>query len=140
MALDTAGRIIIAITADKKFAVSRYGNHGDLDKTFGTEGTTVVNAPGAGEASGLALVGSSIFVAGEISGKPAVARLTASGQLDSSYADDGIATIDWGAGSNIVAILLDSAGRAYLTGNSKNTVDITRFTETGKADDGYGFI
>src|SRR5262245_37166136 len=106
VAVDSQGRVIVAGSTDKganyDFAISRYTAAGALDTSFGSAG--VLNfAFGASEDQAYCVAVDSldrVLVAGVTNSGSnfdfAVARLTATGALDTSFDGDGKQIIDFG--------------------------------------------
>jgi uncharacterized delta-60 repeat protein len=109
--LQSDGKIIVAGVANDQFAIERYAADGSFDRTFAADGVRLVsfvsppgtthspNHPLSSEAFSLSIDGQDrILVAGRAytheDGRDyhfgALARLTASGELDDSFADGGL--------------------------------------------------
>ncbi|HQU41649.1 MAG TPA: hypothetical protein PK867_02510 [Pirellulales bacterium] len=162
VALDSAGHIVLAGTAangtGSSFAVARFNSDGTLDTTFNNTGKAVLQQFGdsSGEwqddyGSSLAIDASDdIVVAGTAEGsfsdgygqRFAVARLTASGALDSGFGTNGKAIVtftsgvpeyDWAAG-----VALDSSGHIVVAGtvNGSAYADEIRFAVARLNSDG----
>ncbi|MFO0797743.1 MAG: FG-GAP-like repeat-containing protein [Gemmataceae bacterium] len=68
----------------------------------------------------------------------AVARVTADGQLDTSFATDGRATADFGADDQGTGVAIDNNGRVVVAGftTSNNDFAVARFVGTVEKGDG----
>lgn len=132
------------------FLVVRYTATGALDGSFGTGG--VVTIPISGDtdiANSLALQSDGkILVAGyaSIAGSQdfAVVRLTDTGALDTSFSDDGIATVNMGSSAEYAgAVAVQSDGKIILVGGSTLTggsydFALARLTVSGALDVTFG--
>ena len=117
VALDSEGRIVVAGNSEGRAlastaAVVRYLPDGRLDPSFGGgDGTVLPPSAVAFAALGLALDRDGRIV---IAGGPNafVARLTPSGELDSSFSEDGVARL--APYSHAYGLALDPAGRPLV--------------------------
>ncbi len=163
VAIQNDGKIIIAGTVDKDFAVARLdANTGALDTSFNSVGynTTDINGAGnADEAHGVVIQATGSIVLGgtaeDIAGNHqdfALARYTSSGSLDTTtFGAGGVATVDVSLNPtlniNDLAYGLgeQSDGSLVLagiveTGHVTNAVDIglARFSADGVLDTAFG--
>ncbi|MBC8108147.1 MAG: hypothetical protein H7Z14_16295 [Anaerolineae bacterium] len=148
MALDLSGRILIEYSASDgggglNFAVTRLNTNGSVDTTFGTNGTVTIDF-GAYDGSNAVAVDRNgrIVIAGDsIVGQAhnfAVARLNSNGTLDTSFSDDGKATLSlgqWNAGASALAI--DSQNRIVLAGTSDGDFAVVRYNTNGTLDNSF---
>lgn len=158
---------------DHAMAVAKFNAAGAPDKAFGTDGVAVVNVASGGKAAELArsivlLPDGKIVIAGPVEHDPsatgdaakdtdaAVVRLDASGNLDPTFGDGGIAVIDLGTGratsatafggDNAWGMTAISGGRVAVFGSKLNEdpartdADYVAFavTNTGKLDTSFG--
>ena len=122
VAIDDAGRIVLAGSATGDFAVARLDTNGQLDSTFDGDGKQTIDFSGGSDsASGVAIDSEGrIVVAGSAAGEFAVARLDVNGQLDSNFDGDGKQTVDISGGrGGASGIAIDSEGRIVLVGTSQ---------------------
>lgn len=120
--------------SDRAFGVARYTVDGQLDQTFGDDGT-VITAVGQGQAhaAAVALTTDGIFVAGDTRqprrvhymldrARPRVARYTLDGDLDGDFGIDGIATADFAPlgypHTRGYDLTLDDTGRPVVVGQA----------------------
>jgi|GEM_PF-6479497 len=85
------GRIVVAGGAKKLFAVARYNINGSSDKTFGNNGTKLINfgkASSVAQAMTLQSDGRILIVGGSN-----IVRLTTQGKLDRTFSNDGKASL-----------------------------------------------
>lgn len=141
---------------DHAFAVSRFTPDGDLDTTYGDGGTVTVNVAegGKGAEVGRGLVvenDGSVLVAGPFEADPtatgpadldiAVIRITAEGDLDESFGEDGIARIDLGAGKrNGDAIVADNAWGLTARDGGYAVMGVTPNQTEGRTDADYAIV
>ena len=149
VAVQPDGRIVVAGwgTDGNDFALARYDASGALDLSFGDSGRVVTDFAGSSdEALAMTLQPDGRIVAGgyafSASGSLdfALARYTASGALDTSFGDGGLATTDFGDGTDWVLSLeaqpdgrIVAAGRAFTGGS--DDIALARY-EGGGTDDG----
>ncbi len=139
------GKILVAgNAAGGDFGIVRFNTNGSLDTTFSTDGFESVNFGGTDSASSIALApDGKILLAGSTSagtGDWAVARLTASGSLDSSFSNDGKDTLDWGSltdSARTVAVQQDGrfvvGGGAFISGFGTEMA-VARYNVDGTLD------
>ncbi len=133
LALDPQGRIAVGaaenLPAGDRFGVARLTPSGGLDPHFSSDGRRVFGFPGGGGAfpAGIAIRGSSkVVIAGEaFNGTTAeydfaLARLTAGGNLDSSFSTDGRRMVNMsangGQSDTALDVAIDRQGRAVAAG------------------------
>ena len=136
VAIDTAGRIVVAGESGNNFAVARFDANGQLDSTFDGDGKQTIDFGGSDRAFDLAIDSEGrIVIAGDSQNDFAVARLDVNGQLDSTFDGDGKKTIDFSGGSDAArALAIDSAGRIVLAGNSPDDFAVARLDANGQLD------
>jgi uncharacterized delta-60 repeat protein len=106
MAVAPSGRIILAGHSNRRHGKSWYVDNlalmavrddGRIDRGFGNDGSVIAPVPGRGYATGLALQGGKILIAGETSHDDRVAdvllRYRRDGSLDRSFARQGVAKV-----------------------------------------------
>ncbi|WP_329114299.1 calcium-binding protein [Streptomyces sp. NBC_01353] len=136
--LAAGGKIVAAGShgngVGSQFGVARYDGNGDLDPTFGGDGTVTTGFGGNG-ATGhdMALQDDDkIVVAGVANGDFALARFTTTGSLDTDFGGDGRVTTDfegnWDEGR---AVALQSDGRIVVAGNGSDNHAVARYSVTG---------
>ncbi len=155
VAVQSDGKIVasLAITPDQfDFAVQRYLPNGTLDTSFGNGGTAVLpwgpNSPDTPVAQNMAVAVQSdgkIVLGGRFDNLFAIMRLTSTGQLDSSFDGDGMATTDFGNGASggIRDLAIQSDGKIVAVGSSNGQVALARYTTSGALDttfDGDGKV
>lgn len=162
VALDTQGRIVVAGRrwgfTGFDLGVSRYLSNGTPDTSFGTLGHVLVDSGVHEFARGVVIdsvgrigvVGYAQTAAG--SWNFAVARLTTSGALDTTFSTDGIHTFDFPGNEPDVAYaaLVDSADRIIAVGRTvqsgvDNDFAVARILTNGNLDstfsaDGMHFV
>lgn len=158
LAIDASGGLLVAGTAESGcppagtqciytgFA-ARFTATGVIDATYGTGGWQQIGAQGDRVQAIVALPGGGAFVTGFDYSVILVARLTATGALDTSFGSGGIATTDMGkAKLDLVSdygLAVDSSGRPTAVGqltvnNGGARAVLARFTTTGAQDASFG--
>ena len=129
------------------FAVARLTPSGVLDTTFGDGGKQMIDFGGRDSYARSVAVDSAdrVLLGGYSGGDFAVARLTTSGQLDSSFGSGGKQTVDFGSTYDYgYGVAVDSAGRVLLGGDSNQGTPtgydfaVTRLTPSGALDTTFG--
>ncbi|MDB5323922.1 MAG: hypothetical protein JWN40_5553 [Phycisphaerales bacterium] len=149
-----------------RLAITRYNADGSLDNSFGDHGTAVLTwspatSPSGGGSAGMetgpgllhVLSDGSILLARSTGVGPGadvqVVRLTAAGQIDTTFGDDGVATaVDAGV-PNLLAvdadgkILVAATQRGMrtigsMTSDRATRVNVVRFTADGALDTTFG--
>jgi uncharacterized delta-60 repeat protein len=136
VAVDPRGRILVAGTEDKKFAISRLTPRGFPDRSFGRGGTVLTARGHSAEISALGLEADGSIVAAGISKRcndvvfcrdtlPVVAHYLPSGARDRGFAEEGIWSGRIGTAANLGAISLrhhsiTAAGWATRPGTSRD--------------------
>jgi uncharacterized delta-60 repeat protein len=136
VAIDGSGRIIVGGVSDQggatgfDFAVARLNDDGTLDTSFSGDGRATVDFGSvddygrsvAIDGSGrIVVVGTTIQAQGGSTGPSdfAIARLNDDGTLDTSFSDDGRATVDFGNGLDSgFSVAIDGSGRIIVGGVS----------------------
>jgi uncharacterized delta-60 repeat protein len=137
------GKILVAGTASEDFAVWRFNDDGSPDRSFGGDGAAAVGFGGRDELRAAALQpdGKIVLVGAiDVSSSPAVARLTAEGELDATFAPGGLD----GDGKRVLtdaeltfagAALVQPDGRIVLAGQFNDDFAVVRLKDNGAIDD-----
>lgn len=142
VAIDSADRIVLVGTtksdpSEHDICIVRLLGNGELDPTFGEDGTLVVTT--AGEATDVAIDHEGrILVAGS-DGLTAV-RITENGTLDPTFGEGGVASLQLGQASEAQAIAVDASGRVVLAGTAATSggeVAIARLDADGRPDPSF---
>ncbi|MDP6759220.1 MAG: hypothetical protein QF481_01730, partial [Acidimicrobiales bacterium] len=140
------GKILVAGTTDASgtddFFVARYTSAGVLDTTFSSDGIHVFDLGSSAEDTlwGMDLQPDGRIVVGGYSGGDwAVARLTADGDMDTTFGGgDGITTTDFGGTEEASEVVIASDGKILLGGhtNAPGNYDfaLVRYTSAGVLD------
>jgi uncharacterized delta-60 repeat protein len=122
-AIDGQGRIVICYAQGDgnttQTGIVRFANDGTLDSSFGSGGTTLVTVGTSSRPRAVVIDNQGRAIISGTSVSPQrtfVARLTAGGVLDRSFAPEGVASWDFGADEYAGQSLIDSAGRLVLVG------------------------
>ena len=136
MTLTADGHILVAGVSSSMMTVEQYRADGSLDTSFGSGGVAQVAFPGfpMSEASALqTLSDGTILLTGSVSlgypsyaGSLAIARLTASGSLDTRFGTGGLVTTSM-SGTSLVSLgsTVTPKGKIVLVGWSWPTADST---------------
>ncbi len=157
VAIQPDGRIVVVGYSDQgnpkhEFAVARYMPDGSLDQSFSGDGKRLITfSPGNDQAHDVALQSNGrIVVVGYT--RPtspedfAIARLTASGQPDDSFSQDGkrVQSFDNGAfDDDARAVAIQADGRIVVAGESQQggatAIDfaIARYMQNGSLDQSF---
>jgi uncharacterized delta-60 repeat protein len=125
-----------------RFAVARLSSNGTLDSSFGD------GISGTGRFNNLALPDpvlqdiqvqpdGSMLLAGGSAGSFAVARLTAAGRLDKSFAGTGHVVTDFGGNDQAKTIRVTREGILAL-GGSEGKLAMARYRSNGQPDSSFG--
>ena len=98
MAIQKDGKIVIAGSSDRNFALARYNTDGSLDKTFSGDGklTTIFTNSSGGDAQSVDIeADGKIVAAGSVSFEEAdnsfaIARYNSNGTLDNTFGENGM--------------------------------------------------
>jgi uncharacterized delta-60 repeat protein len=150
MTLTADGHILVAGSSNLMMTVAEYRTDGSLETSFGSGGVAQVVFPGLpiSGASGVhALSDGTILITGSANlgdqgytGSLAMARLTASGLLDTSFGTDGLVTTSM-SGTNLVSLgstvtpkgKIVLVGWSWPTGGSTSTM-IAQYLARGSVD------
>jgi uncharacterized delta-60 repeat protein len=141
VAIDSAGKIVVAGTSGSAFAVARYNTAGGLDTTFDRDGkltTTFSGTSAYGQA--VALLGSSILVVGgqidPASGHVAAALYTSTGALDTSFDSDG--KFVFATNASVTSLAIGPSSGIYIGGSVDGTAAVWKITSAGAQDTAFG--
>ena len=141
LALQPDGKILLAGTPS--YTVTRLLGNGSLDTSFnGTASVTVDPTTGADSANAIAVQpDGKIVVAGQTGSNFGVMRFLPSGQLDTTFSDDGTVTTAQFPTSNTSrasAVALQPDGRIVAAGGAPIDLALARFNIDGAADTTFG--
>jgi uncharacterized delta-60 repeat protein len=148
VAIDSQDRVVVAGSTyngtEYDFAVARLTTAGALDSTFDGDGKQIVDFFLSDDiAYGVAVDSLDRVVLGGDTGPNydfAVARLTTSGELDTSFNGGGEQTIDFGSSDeHAYGVAVDSLGRVVLGGSTDGGSDfaVARLTTSGALDNSF---
>lgn len=143
IAVQSDNKIIAVGYSDKprQFAIVRYNPNGTLDSSFGTNGLVKIVFNGDDIARAVALQSDGkIVVAGQSGQQFALARLSATGQLDLSFGNNGKVVTTIGNSSNINSIAIQSDGKIVAAGYTEKISDfaVARYNTNGSLDSTFG--
>ena len=144
VAVDPQDRVLVGWTTApwggaSDLQVTRLLTSGAIDTSFGSGGTASVDVGTTDDTVAVEVDGSKILVAGQADDAMAVARLTATGALDSTFSGDGVAAVTPPAfGQRVRDLVVDTAHRPVLAGTTQSEGTVVRFTAGGAPDSGFG--
>lgn len=157
VAIQSDGKIVIGgyaqrtISGNFDFALVRLNTDGSLDNSFSTDGKATVSfdygGTGDDRASGIAIqpdgrivIVGYAKVANDGRSDFAMARLTTTGDLDTTFSVDGLKRVDFNGGDDKAkAVTIQSNGRIVIVGSGQSSnagydFAIARITPTGSMD------
>jgi uncharacterized delta-60 repeat protein len=127
------------------YNIIRFNKNGDLDNSFGTNGFAV--SPFIGndmfiQSDGKIVVGGNVskVINGKTKYDLGLIRFNSSGQIDNSFGNNGIATVDFNTDGFLRSIGLQSSGKIVVLGVSTGTINdylFARFTQNGILDNSF---
>jgi uncharacterized delta-60 repeat protein len=152
VAVQRNGKIVVAGCTnndkgleDLDFLLARYNGDGTFDTSFGSDGIVISNFKGRDWAHAITVQSDGkIIAAGESDGTFAVARYNVDGKLDTSFGNNGLATIAFDNRSYKVAraIILEADGKIVAAGDAwsgnSNSFALARYNSDGTLDAGFG--
>jgi len=141
------GRLLVAGYAsngsNQDFLVLRYTVDGELDDTFGTGGSTLINFGGYERVADLAVDGDgNIVLVGSKGNDMAIARVSGEGQPDEGFGDGGKLILDRGEIEEAVAVIVGSDGAIYVGGTAQDggvrNMAVVKLTPAGELDASFG--
>lgn len=132
---------------DDDYALARYTADGDIDSDFGEGGSVVIDFAGGDDRINDVVVDGSgnILVVGSVEdGTPNVGllRLTADGEIDTSFADQGWLVVDLGAYEEGTTVVLGRDGSIYIAGyieaGDVGSMAVFKATAAGQLDTEFG--
>lgn len=139
-----AGSYSVKLTAS--FMVARYNSNGNIDRSFGNNGSAIIKFGSYSEAYAITVQpDEKIIAAGYASGDFAVVRLNADGKPDSSFGINGKITTDFYGKRdyiNFVSIQPDNKilviGTAFDSGGEQSKIALARYNTDGSLDNIFG--
>lgn len=148
----SSGRFIIGGSSSFQFSMAKLNTNGTLDESFGNGGklTTIVGGiPGNDNCLAIDIqADGKIIAVGEgsnaaTSSDVAVLRYTVNGQLDNSFANNGVYLVDFnGAFDQASCVAVLNNGKILFGGNTnvagQQKIFVARLTQTGSPDPSFG--
>lgn len=141
--LVVCGSSVQGATTD--FLALKYGVDGALDPAFGTAGVSLIDIGSNTEDVCYALKAQNdgkLVLAGDAfttSREMAVARLSAAGLLDTTFAGTGKTTISLGGGAETAnGVVIQSDHKVVVTGSTNGDIGLVRFLPNGSLDPLFG--
>jgi uncharacterized delta-60 repeat protein len=146
VAIQPDGKIVVAGTADSKFALARYNANGKLDSSFDGDGIATTDIGGAIASSVAIQADGKIVVAGRTDDKFVLARYDTNGMLDSSFDSDGIVTTpgaDFYVSFTSVRLAVQADARIVICGSTLDPgtasySTLIRYNVDGSLDTSFG--
>ncbi|EMI18983.1 Pentaxin, partial [Rhodopirellula maiorica SM1] len=144
LAIQSDGKIVAAGTTDaggNNFSVVRYNTDGSLDTTFSSDGKVEIDFAVSSDDVASALIiqtDGKIVLGGKSNNQFALARLTSSGVLDTTFDTDGLLTTDFGIGDErISGLAQQSDGKIVAAGTANLDFAIARYNSDGSLDTSF---
>lgn len=142
-AIQPDNKIIVVGYSEKpaQFTIARYSNFGNLDSTFGTGGIVKTAFNGTGFANSVIIQSDGkIVLGGMAENKFALVRYNSSGQIDSSFGNQGKVLTTIGNSSAINDITIQSDGKIIAAGYTEKLADfaVARYNSNGTLDTTFG--
>jgi uncharacterized delta-60 repeat protein len=136
------GKIVVTSTSGNGYTAIRYLSNGDLDSTFGTNGTLTSVSGDTYNPAITVLANGKVVTAGTVYSTTqadfGLSRYNPDGSLDTSFDGDGKANIDGGTSDTMVRLLAQPDGKILIIGNVTSapspTYSLLRVTENGTLD------
>lgn len=140
------GKIVAAGLSGSNFCVVRFNADGSVDSSFGSSGITTVDFGATDYANGIAIqADQKIVLVGAIgsgggSGTEdwALARLTSSGSLDTTFGTSGKVTLNWGGDDAANGVVIQNTGKIVVAGLANGAGGVARFNTDGSLDTSFG--
>ncbi len=139
------GKLLVTGLVSGSVKVMRFLFDGSADTNFGTNGEAAVSVAGLERVAGIALAGSGrILVNGTANSDFFILGLTDAGAVDTTFASDGIASIDVDSADEARDLALFSDGRILMAGFGRldfwlpKTAILTALNTDGSLDDSFG--
>ena len=130
-------KVVVAGTMGGDLVIVRYLADGRVDPSFGTGGRMVVDF-GFDNDTAYALAvapDGKLVAAGQADGNFAVARFSAEGRMDPSFAAGGMALLDLGSSTDLAgAVAVQADGKIVIAGTSGTNVVVVRLQANGQDD------
>lgn len=138
-ALDAQNRIVCSSQSNGRALVVRLGANGQQDASFG-DGAGGVDIGATHALIGGVRVdsGGLIYVAGLLDDQLALVRLTAQGQIDVNFGDNGRGQGSFPAHSQAVDLAIQPDGAILVAGSSPGNSFVVRYLLNGQLDPAFG--
>jgi uncharacterized delta-60 repeat protein len=138
--------VLVVAGRDNQIALTRFKADGDLDAAYGSGGTAHAAFPeNSGPGKAVRLADGRVVVSGGSGAGFALARFSASGQLDASYGFGGMLTLGFAGTSFAADVAVRSNGKVIavghqgdLNGGGPVTIAMAGTTAEGLRDDSFG--
>jgi uncharacterized delta-60 repeat protein len=134
--LATASAAIVAALVTLPLAGAASG---DLDGTFGRDGTVLTDFGATDQAFALAVQrDAKILAAGSTAGNVALARYLSNGALDRSFGRDGLVVTDLRGDDYAAHAAVQRDGKSVVAGRTGGVHMVARYTRSGTLDASFG--
>jgi uncharacterized delta-60 repeat protein len=142
-ALQPDGKIVLVGDSHVQPAVARLNRNGTRDTTFSTDGKKIFSWGPIGRVQAVSVLANGKLLLGGFSGPEGgniqVARMNPNGALDTTFATNGIATVDFGGDDFGLAMARQANGRIVIAGRSTAAgAVVARLRTTGALDPDFG--
>mgnify|MGYP002813896267 CR=1 FL=1 len=144
VAIDPAGRILVAGSYNSRLGLWCLNSDGTLDTLFGTNGKVTRDEMGSANAIVIDAGGKIVVAGGETNFQMNIWRFNDNGALDSTFGSSGIVT--YSASCRGDAMMIDSTGKIlvagylfdYSGGTMAKKMAVWRYSSSGEADTTFG--
>lgn len=137
--LQSTGKIVVAGVVGTSLSMSRFNTDGSLDTAFGTSGTTTLTLGSYQYATSIAIQSDDkIIVVGSADSQVLVARYSAAGALDTSFATSGVVIFAPQLAAAAQSVVLQSDQKIVMAGLSCDNALLSRFATGGSFDATFG--
>lgn len=136
-ALDSSGRVYVALTLGSDIGVARLSSEGALDPTFGTGGIARLVVSGGAHAYDVAIApDGKVVLAGGVGDGAAstaflIARFSSGGQIDGTFGTGGIATKTFPPEPTLEAVAVGADNKILGAGEALGKATVARYIGTG---------
>jgi uncharacterized delta-60 repeat protein len=147
LTIDPEGRLVLAGGTNffgvpqqqRGFQVARYLPDGTIDTSFAGIGIVRTDTDRLLSATAVSVLPDGRIVVGGIAKSGfGLARYLPNGELDPSFADDGVVTTSFGSNTQAYGLVLQPDGRVVLAGRSPNGFALARYDVDGSLDPTFG--
>lgn len=138
VAVDGAGRFVVAAGNHSTMVVLRYLVNGTPDTTFGQSGQVRLGSDGPARALEITTAAGIVAAGGGGTGGFHIAALQPDGRPDAAFGTGGAVRLPLGAPAMAIGLALLADGRILLAGERSGDVALARVDRSGTLDPSYG--